>query len=246
MEILEPEKLLEASHYIVLNKPAGMIVNNADTSRDVFTLQDFVDKALLVDKKGENEDFVSRSGIVHRLDKETSGAIIVALDDATFSNFQEQFKSRSVKKTYLALVHGKLVREGSINVPIGRLPWNRMRFGVISDGRESLTEFKVLKYYQIENKNKKETLSLVEVYPKTGRTHQIRVHMQYAGFPIFSDALYAGRKTYKSDKNWLKRHFLHASKIAFKDPQKGTVVEVEAPISKDLKQLLEILTPIEA
>lgn len=241
-----PTILFEDSDVLVLSKPAGMIVNNADTSRMEFTLQDFIDKNFPVKDKNGNEDFLKRSGIVHRLDKETSGAIIIARNSKSFENLQLQFKERKIQKTYIALVHGRIVSEGIVNVPIGRLPWNRMRFGVISNGRESYTEFKVLKYYLRKIKKKEEILSHIEVFPKTGRTHQIRVHLQYAGFPIVSDALYAGRKVYREDKEMLQRQFLHAHKIIFTHPVNNNVITVEAPLSEDLNDFLSQLAVLKS
>src|SRR5262249_21180394 len=139
-------------------------------------------------KEGEWETpedaFYNRSGIVHRLDKETSGAMLVAKNVESFASLQGQFKDRVVEKTYKALAHGKISPSvGEISVPVGRLEFNRKRFGVVAGGRESLTHYEVLQNY--ENLKTKEILSFVELYPKTGRTHQIRVHLQYIGHPIF-------------------------------------------------------------
>ena len=128
----------------MINKPAGMIVNNADTSRKVYTVQDFIAENFTIEKVDPESEFTKRGGIVHRLDKETSGALIVALREKAFFQIQQQFKDRNVKKEYIALCHGKLPEEGQINAPIGRLPWNRMRFGVIPSGREAFTEFKLI------------------------------------------------------------------------------------------------------
>jgi 23S rRNA pseudouridine1911/1915/1917 synthase len=242
MEKIIPQIIHKEEGFLVLNKPAGMIVNNADTSRDEYTVQDFIAENFTLDKSAKNEsEFLSRGGIVHRLDKETSGALIVALDEEFFVLLQKQFKEKKVKKEYLALVHGKLVPEGEINVPIGRLPWNRMRFGVIPQGRESYTKFKVLQYKTMKEGNRSEILSLVTVFPQTGRTHQIRVHMQYAGHPIFADSLYAGRKNIVHDRKFLKRHFLHASKISFSHPASDKELTFEAPLSQELVDFLGTL-----
>src|SRR3989344_4931033 len=180
-----------------------------------------------------------RAGIVHRLDKETSGILLVAKTPQAFENLQKQFKERIVKKTYIALAHGKIDEEtGEIRVPVGRLPWNRKRFGIIPGGRDSITKYKILKIkYQIIN-GKKEPLTLLELYPETGRTHQIRVHLKYFNHPIFSDFLYAGRKTARSDRKILGRVFLHAAKISFKHPQTGKEVTFESPLPQDLREFL--------
>ncbi|MFI5265502.1 MAG: RluA family pseudouridine synthase, partial [Candidatus Levyibacteriota bacterium] len=238
---MEPHILYQDNDLLLVEKPSGMIVNRADTSKGVVTLQDWVDEKFPVsnfrarEKRTERhiespksdehvvagynkyDEYISRSGIVHRLDKETSGVIIVALNVETFIAMQNQFKDGIVKKTYQALLHGKLTpMEGEINEPIGRLPWNRMRFGVLKEGRPAKTSYKVPGYLESGEGKNKEEYSLVEVYPQTGRTHQIRVHFQHIGYPVVSDALYAGRKRGRRSRQKLSRHFLHASSITFK------------------------------
>lgn len=246
MEKAAPQIIYQDENFAVINKPSGMIVNNADTARDAYTVQDFIlenYKLQTTNNKLENSsEFSKRGGIVHRLDKETSGALIVAFNEETFVALQQQFKERTIKKEYIALCHGRLVSEGEINVPIGRLPWNRMRFGVIPQGRASYTKFKVLEIKKLKEGKKVEELSLVEVYPQTGRTHQIRVHMQYAGHPIFADSLYAGRKNIVHDRKLLSRHFLHASKIYFKNPSTQEELMISAPMPPELVDFLARLT----
>lgn len=239
-----PQILFQDDNFIVINKPAGMIVNKADTAKNEFTVQDWIQKNSQFSNLNSQDDseFSKRGGIVHRLDKDTSGVLLVALNEKSFSDLQKQFKERSVKKEYIALVHGKLVSEGEINVPIGRLPWNRMRFGVIPQGRESYTKFKTVAHKKLIDYKTIQELSLVEVYPQTGRTHQIRVHMQYAGNPIFADSLYAGRKTFAHDRKYLSRHFLHASKISFISPTNGKKITFSAPLTAELVDFLGQLT----
>ena len=243
---MEPHIIFQDKNYLVVNKPAGMIVNNADTSKDEFTLQDWILKNLKLEifntKEEEQKEFEKRGGIVHRLDKETSGAIIIALNEESFIFIQSQFKERTVKKEYTALCHGVMVEEGEIHVPIGRLPWNRMRFGVIPQGRDAYTKFKTLKHLVLGVGRDKEKLSLVRVFPLTGRTHQIRVHFQYAGHPIFADSLYSGRKTFARDRKHLSRHFLHASFISFVSPTTNERVSFEAPLPSDLVAFLAQLS----
>ena len=244
--------IYEDQDLLVVNKPAGVIVNRSDTTRHEVTLQEMVEKYLgypknanrLISqrKPGEWETpedaFANRSGIVHRLDKETSGALLVAKNVESFALLQGQFKDRVVEKTYKALSHGKIVPSvGEISVPVGRLEFNRKRFGVVAGGRESLTHYEVLKTY--ENPKTKEILSFVELYPKTGRTHQIRVHLQYIGHPIFGDELYAGRKTSREDRKILPRVFLHAAKISFNHPTTGERLTFEAPLPQELEQILD-------
>ena len=200
---------------------------------------------------------------MHRLDKETSGILLVAKTKDAFENLQKQFKERQVKKTYIALVHGKVEsREGEINVPVGRLPWNRKRFGVLAEGREAVTKYKVLTLYSVilsasegsngilrhspqndmsTNGMKNEKLTLLELYPETGRTHQIRVHLKYIGHPIFADPLYAGRKTARNDRKLLARIFLHAAKISFYHPKNEDQLSFESPLPKELNNFLQSL-----
>ena len=187
-------------------------------------------------------EFLKRGGVVHRLDKETSGVLIIAKNEESFINLQKQFKEGRVEKTYIALCHGEIKPStGEINIPIGRLPWNRMRFGVLPQGREARSKYKVLSIKYLVSNDLREPLSLVEVYPETGRTHQIRVHMQYIGHPILADELYAGRKISKRDRKLLPRHFLHASKIEFYHPQTGEKLTFESPLPKDLASFLSKL-----
>jgi 23S rRNA pseudouridine1911/1915/1917 synthase len=244
MRLKIPQILFQDDNFIVINKPAGMIVNKADTAKNEFTVQDWIQKNSQFSNLNSQVDseFSKRGGIVHRLDKDTSGVLLVALNEKSFSDLQKQFKERTVKKEYIALVHGKLVSEGEINVPIGRLPWNRMRFGVIPQGRESYTKFKTVAHKKLIDYKTIQELSLVEVYPQTGRTHQIRVHMQYAGNPIFADSLYAGRKTFAHDRKYLSRHFLHASKISFISPTNGKKITFSAPLTAELVDFLGQLT----
>lgn len=244
---LKPDIVYQDEYIAVINKPAGVIVNRADTTLDHLTLQDWVDNNLNINNKklkinDETKDFITRSGIVHRLDKETSGLLIIAKDYISFLDLQKQFKEGKVEKTYVALSHGRVVpQEGEINVPIARLPWDRKKFGVVPMGRESKTLYKVLDYKTLEQNKTSETYTIIELYPKTGRTHQIRVHLRYLGFPIFGDELYAGRKNIRSDRKLLKRHFLHAKKIQFFHPVTQKNIQFTSPLPGELVDFLDIL-----
>src|SRR5690606_37749976 len=142
--------------------------------------------------------FWERQGVVHRLDKETSGVLLLAKKPEVFVELLRAFREREVKKTYFALVHGvPEVLQGQINAPIGRLPWNRLRFGVLAGGRDAVSSYRVINMYknvEVAGVYGRHEFALVEVKPHTGRTHQIRVHMQYLGTPIVGDELYCGRK----------------------------------------------------
>ena len=185
--------------------------------------------------KGDRE---FRDGIVHRLDKETSGILLIAKTKEAFEKLQSEFKSREVQKTYIALLHGKVEPlEGRIEATVGRLPWRRDRFGVLPGGRESATEYKVLKFYPAERGG----YSLTEFYPKTGRTHQIRIHAKHIGHAIVSDEFYAGRKTARNDRKFCPRLFLHASGIKFIHPLTGKEIEFKSDLPEDLKAVLGTL-----
>ena len=123
-------------------------------------------------------------------------------------------------------------------MPVGRLPWNRERFGVLPGGRTAETDYEVISYY----KNDKDTFSLVDVSPKTGRTHQIRIHMKYLGYPLVADDFYAGRKTSREDKTWCPRLFLHAKSISFAHPRTNKKLSFQANLPNDLGKVLQKLT----
>lgn len=246
---MEVKIIYEDDVMYVIDKPSGMTVNRADTTRHVETLQDWLDRNFPLspdaapDSPEEESDFSKRSGIVHRLDKETSGLILVAKTATAFLELQRQFKERKVHKTYLALVHGDVRPEtGEINVPIGRQEWNRMRFGVVAGGKEASSQYRVVERRSL--RGSKEVLSLVEVEPKTGRTHQIRVHMKYLGYPLFADFLYAGRKTQRDDRKYLARVFLHAARISFQHPESGERVEFSSSLPEELATFLNEQTVV--
>lgn len=238
--------IYEDQEMLIIDKPSSVIVNKADTTKGEWTVQDWLEKRWQKEdgewKEADKEsDFYKRAGIVHRIDKETSGLLIVAKNLDSFENLQAQFKARKVEKVYVALAHGRIEpMEGEISVPVGRLPWNRTRFGVLAGGKEASTHYKVISYFKSPVKQKEE-LTLLELYPKTGRTHQIRVHLKYINHPIFGDELYAGRKTARDDRKVLQRFFLHAKKISFFHPQTGKRVEFESPLSEELQNVLDAL-----
>jgi len=230
--------IYEDDELLVINKPAGIIVNRADSVK-VETVQDWAEQWFTVhsvqfaDKESE---FAKRAGIVHRIDKETSGLLVIAKTPESFLELQRQFKERIVKKTYVALVHGALVPpDGKIDAPIGRLPWNREHFGVIPGGKEAQTNYHCVKTFTVSG----ETITLVEVYPHTGRTHQIRVHMKYINHPVLGDYLYAGRKTSRDDRLWAQRVMLHASRISFNHPKTQIPLALEAPMPDDMNKIIE-------
>lgn len=228
--------IFEDNSLLIVDKPSGWIVNEAKTARGL-VLQTWLKEKYRYETI-KNNDY--RSGIVHRLDKETSGVLIIAKTKKAFTELQGQFKQRDVEKVYKALVHGEVIESrGEINAPVGRLPWNRERFGVLPGGRSALTYYKVLKNYRDTGGKK---YSLLNLRPKTGRTHQIRIHLKHIGHPVVSDEFYAGRKTARADRKWCPRLFLHASEISFHHPKLRKIVNYKSRLPRDLEKSLKQLT----
>lgn len=231
----QPKIIFEDESFFVVDKPSGWITNDADTTTTQPVLQTWVRDNFDYPLKGNRE---MRDGIVHRLDKETSGIVIVAKTIDAFTKLQSEFKNREISKTYIALLHGKLTPEvGEINATVGRLPWHRSRFGVLAGGRESTTGYKVLEFFPGNNAGH----TLVEFYPKTGRTHQIRIHSRHIGHAIVSDEFYAGRKTARNDRKWCARLFLHAASIKFIHPLTNKSVEFKSALPEDLENVLKTI-----
>ncbi len=226
---LTPKIISEDKSILVIDKPAGMVVNRAKTTKEK-TIQDWVGDYLKIKGRGIG----GRAGIVHRIDKETSGVLVVAKNQRAFEDLQKQFKQRKVEKRYLALVHGKVEpKKGVVEAPITRSPFNRKKFGVFLGGRPAKTGYEVKKYYS--------DFTLLEIIPKTGRTHQIRVHLKYLGYPIVADEKYAGRKTARADRKWCPRQFLHASSLTFVHPQTKKKVRFTSPLPTKLKEVSQSL-----
>lgn len=231
--------LYEDQEIVVLDKPAGVICNRAETVA-VETLQDWWDGrykrqdeagagSSAAENLGEEERyFQERSGLVHRLDKETSGVMVMAKTVAAFTELLRQFKEREVAKTYMALTHGIWkVKYGEVSLPIGRRQDDRKKMGVVESGRESVTQYRVVEEYttwQFPRELKVEErgytgFSLVEFKPKTGRMHQIRVHARHMGHPIVGDMDYAGRKRSREDRKWCKHVMLLAQSLELMHPK---------------------------
>lgn len=209
--------LYEDADFLVLDKPAGLVVHPG-AGNDTGTLV----HALLhhcTDLSGIGG--VERPGIVHRLDKETSGCLVIAKNDFTHHSLASQFASRAVEKTYLAIVEGTLRRaSGTIDAPIGRHRVHRQKMAVVpaEKGREAVTHYRVLATG--------DGLSLVECRPKTGRTHQIRVHLKHLGHSLAGDPIYGRRGKFP-------RHLLHAWKLSFDHPRTGERIAFTAPVPAD-------------
>jgi 23S rRNA pseudouridine1911/1915/1917 synthase len=220
--------VFENRNLLVINKKAGMVVHPA-IGHPSGTL---VHAALAYLPEIEGVGGKQRPGVVHRLDKDTSGLIVIAKDDKTHRWLQDQFRTRKVKKTYVALVDGKPpTPQGRIDAPIGRDLSNRKLMAVVplNYGRSAITDFSTAETFRDH--------SLLYAYPLTGRTHQIRVHLAYIGCPIAGDVLY-GRK-HKSIE--LDRHFLHAAKLSLVLPGESEVKTFETPLPDELKNILDYL-----
>ena len=207
--------LHEDAEFLVMNKPAGLVVHPGAGNAAGTVVNAILHHCAGIRIVG-GED---RPGIVHRLDKETSGCLLIAKTEPAHRWISEQFAERHVEKTYLALVEGiPRMPHGTIEARIGRHAVHRQRMTVSERGRESLTKYRVLAT--------SEGKALVECRPLTGRTHQIRVHLKHLGHPVVGDPLYGRRGTHS-------RHFLHAWKIAFKHPATGKIVSFTAPVPAD-------------
>ena len=207
--------LFEDPAIVILNKPAGLVVHPGAGNADGTVVNALLHHCGGIAVVGG----VERPGIVHRLDKETSGCLVVAKTDAAHHSLSEQFAARKVEKTYLALVEGcPRMPHGTINAPISRHKVHRQRMTVDDRGREAITHYRVLA--------SQEGKALVECRPKTGRTHQIRVHLKHIGHGIVGDPVYGRRGTQT-------RHFLHAWKLAFEHPLDGRRMEFTAPVPAD-------------
>lgn len=223
---------------LVINKPSGIVVNRAESVKEE-TIQDFMDSSFPLSFINPNErEFNSRSGVVHRLDKETSGLMVLAKNNEAFQKLKLQFKNRQTKKRYVALVHGKLEpKKGTVNLPLKRNPLNRMRFTVKTDGKMARTEYEV---EALKKTEKGQDFSLLSINLKTGRTHQIRVHFSFLGFPLVSDPIYLGKRL-KDDLLWCPRIFLHAKYLAFFHPHDNRLMKFNSELPEDLTKALNYL-----
>ena len=235
---MEPKIIFEDDSMLILDKPTGWIVNEAQTTKGQPTGQEWIRKNFQFPISNTKN---LRNGIVHRIDKETSGILMVAKTKEVFEILQSKFKEREVEKTYVALVHGKVEpKSGNINVPVGRLPWRRDRFGVLPGGREAETKYEVIENLEIKGKS----FSLLTLEPKTGRTHQIRIHLKYLGHPIVGDDFYAGRKTARDDRKWCPRLFLHAKSISLTHPETNKKITFSCELPGDLSLALNTLEKV--
>ena len=224
----------EDAHLLVINKPAGMVVHPAAGNRDG-TLQN----ALLHYDAGLAA--LPRAGIVHRLDKDTSGLMVVARQLSAHKSLVEQLQARSVHREYLALVQAQVTASGHVDAPIGRHPRDRLRMAVVESGKPAVTHYRVLERFPAH--------TLVEARLETGRTHQIRVHMAYIHHPLVGDPLYGGRfrlpagasEALAEALRKFRRQALHARRLEFIHPASGEPVGWEAGLPADFEHLLAVV-----
>lgn len=219
--------IYEDDDIIVVNKPKGMVVHPANGNPDG-TLVNAIMAICKDSLSGIGGEI--RPGIVHRLDKDTSGLLIVAKNDRAHVNMSEQIKNHEVKKTYIALVRGVVKEnEATIDMPIGRSTSDRKKMAVMKAGKNAVTHIKVLKRY-----NK---YTLLQVNIETGRTHQIRVHLSYIGYPIIGDCTYSNGK----NEFGVVGQCLHAKCLEFKHPITGAEMKLEAPLPKYFEEIIQKL-----
>ena len=256
--------LYEDDDVIAVNKPAGMVVHpGAGNERGTLA------NAILAHAPGiASVGDPLRPGIVHRLDKETSGIVLLAKTAAAYSALQAQFKRRAVKKLYLALCVGDVhPPRGIIDKPIGRDPVHRQRMAVIAGGRDAVTQYSVGEVFRVTETRflgavpsteigflntgfpgspnvelkKGSAYSFVRARPATGRTHQIRVQFASIGFPIVGDALYGATRHDALSRALAPRHLLHASEVFFELPSSGKAIHLYAPLPEDMRRVIDAL-----
>jgi 23S rRNA pseudouridine1911/1915/1917 synthase len=221
--------LFEDESLLVLSKPPGLVVhpaagNEAGTLVNALLFHDPVFKT------------VERAGIVHRLDKDTSGVMVVAKSDTAMAELQRQFKARETEKEYIALVWGAPPAAGRIETRIGRHPAHRKKMAVLKeDGRIAISNY--------ETRERFDETALMRVKIETGRTHQIRVHMAHLGYPVVGDAVYGRARKHRLPAV-PERQMLHAARLAFTHPVTGKRLSFEAPLLNDMRQLLEGLREV--
>ena len=248
--------IYEDADLAVVNKPAGMMVHaGSGQNEDARSCGTLVNALLFRFKKLSATGGDLRPGIVHRLDKDTSGLIVVAKNDRTHAALAELFASRKIKKSYIALVHGTVERaKGTISASVGRDPMRRTRMTAkpLGDARTAVSHYEVVR--RLANRFGKFTL--VKVRIETGRTHQIRVHMASIGHPVVGDTLYGGsgqltdqvasqaatskaaRRKAEPERLRLGRNFLHSARLEFAHPKTGKLLELEAPLPAELEEFL--------
>ena len=233
-ENIDIDIIFEDEDLIVVNKASNLVVHPGAGNK----------KGTLVNgllAYNKNLSFLPRAGIVHRLDKNTSGLLISAKNESTYINLVRQLKERLISRKYLALVVGEPISGGKIDEPLGRHPRFRTKQAVVKKGKNALTFYKIVEKYR--------GYSLLEASLSTGRTHQIRVHFSYLGYPIVGDNTYGGKRKFpagisemtREKISQFPRQALHASKLQFRHPQTGNRVSLHAPLPRDMSDLISFL-----
>ena len=227
-EAIDLPVVYEDGSIIVIDKPAGLVVHPGSGNWQGTMLNALLHHAPELAS-------IPRAGIVHRLDKDTSGLLVVAKTLPAQTELVRQLQARSVKREYLALVHGSVEGEGEVDAPVGRDPRVRTRMAVTGRGKHALTRYRALRHY--------EGATLLECSLATGRTHQIRVHLHSLGHPIVGDSVYRlpGRRGGNSALESFRRQALHAWRLAFAHPASGETVRFESPLPADMRELLAAL-----
>lgn len=237
--------IFEDEGLAILDKPAGISMHPPTPTRlparqglrrtNPATVVDLIIKQFPEIKK-EDWKYPERTGIVHRLDQDTSGLVIVAKNPKTLKKLQEQFKKRKVQKKYLALVFGKTDQKGFVDIPLTRdRDKSKMKIAYLQNekSKPAITNYKLIKYYPDKN------VSLLEVNPKTGRMHQIRVHLKFLGHPIIGDQVYFNKASRRLSKELnIIRQFLHASEITFSNPETNKKQVFKSELPNELKKLV--------
>jgi len=227
----------------VIDKPADILVHKVKDTDNIYTVVDFIKDTWSETAKYQWPD-ASRPGIVHRLDKDTSGLLLIAKNPRTLKYLQDQFRTHTIKKVYQLLCLGKLPQSGEIKTFTSRDPklYNKQKISLMSfswqnKAREAITKYRTINYLKYHD----QILSLAEAEIVTGRTHQIRNHFLYLGYPIIGDQMYYTKESKSiSDSLGLKRQFLHSSTIEFITPD-GKIKKVKSELPSDLNQILENL-----
>lgn len=250
--------IFEDDFFLAIEKPAGVVVNNAVSVGDAETVEDWAREKIKNSARGgqapskiknDESEYFKRAGIVHRLDKETSGILLIAKNESVFLSLQDAFKNHEIHKKYASLVHGLTEKEGLLDFNIVR-HGKKGKFVVGPGGKNSLTEFKLIKNYKFndlalndfkrknfERLNAKydlENYSLVDVKIYTGRTHQIRVHFAHIKHPVVGDELYGFHKMIKFERVWCPRQFLHAKELSLIHPVTKKEICLKSGLPEDL------------
>ncbi|HEY8464120.1 MAG TPA: RluA family pseudouridine synthase [Bacillota bacterium] len=222
-EALPLEILYEDRDLIVVNKPRGMVVHPAAGHYQGTLVNALLEHCQDLSGIGG----LIRPGIVHRLDKDTSGILVVAKNDLAHLHLAAQLKSRQMRRIYQTLVHGRPPESGRVTAPLGRHPVDRKKMAVVPTGKPAVTNFRVVEYFQ--------DYAFLEVKLETGRTHQIRVHLSYIGYPVVGDPVYG----WKKERAPISGQALHAGVLGFIHPREGTYLEFKAPLPPEMAVALE-------